>query len=127
MEVLAVMEGERDTWMTPTFKYLTDGKLLAEIRKARAVRRKSWWFAIINRTLYKKLFLGPWLRCIGPLQVNYVLREIHEGSCSMHAGNQIKKVLWDNIVCRFGLPEEIISNNGKQSRDDPFKDWCEKV
>ncbi|GJU06110.1 reverse transcriptase domain-containing protein [Tanacetum coccineum] len=172
----------------------------------------------------KKSFLGPWLRCVGPLQANYVLREIHEGSCSMHAGtrffvakalrigyywptmhkdarmliracqdyqvhkpvprnpqqklntitspwpfykwgidiagpfpegpgkvkflivaidyftkwieaksvatikgNQIKKFVWDNIVCRFGLPEEIISDNGKQFRDDPFKDWCEKL
>ncbi|GJW56785.1 reverse transcriptase domain-containing protein, partial [Tanacetum coccineum] len=27
----------------------------------------------------------------------------------------------------FGLPEEIISDNGKQFRDDPFKDWCEKL
>nr|GEX43563.1 reverse transcriptase domain-containing protein [Tanacetum cinerariifolium] len=33
----------------------------------------------------KKSYLGPWLRCVGPLQANYVLREIHEGSCSMHA------------------------------------------
>nr|GEW36966.1 hypothetical protein [Tanacetum cinerariifolium] len=28
---------------------------------------------------------------------------------------------------RFGLPGEIISNNGKQFRDNPFKDWCEKL
>nr|GEY00955.1 reverse transcriptase domain-containing protein [Tanacetum cinerariifolium] len=42
-------------------------------------------------------------------------------------GNQIKKIMWDNVVCRFGLPEEIISDNGKQFRDDPFKDWCEKL
>ncbi|GKD88504.1 reverse transcriptase domain-containing protein, partial [Tanacetum coccineum] len=28
---------------------------------------------------------------------------------------------------RFGLPGEIISDNGKQFRDDPFKDWCEKL
>nr|GEV99878.1 reverse transcriptase domain-containing protein [Tanacetum cinerariifolium] len=27
----------------------------------------------------------------------------------------------------FGLPGEIISDNGKQFRDDPFKDWCEKL
>nr|GEV84940.1 hypothetical protein [Tanacetum cinerariifolium] len=25
-------------------------------------------------------------QCVGPLQAKYVLREIHEGSCSMHAG-----------------------------------------
>nr|GEV35406.1 reverse transcriptase domain-containing protein [Tanacetum cinerariifolium] len=42
-------------------------------------------------------------------------------------GNQIKKFVWDNIFCRFGLPEEIISDNGKQFQDDPFKDWCEKL
>nr|GEX35503.1 reverse transcriptase domain-containing protein [Tanacetum cinerariifolium] len=41
--------------------------------------------------------------------------------------NQIKKFMWDNIVCRFGLPKEIISDNGKQFRDDPFKDWYEKL
>ncbi|GKD94430.1 reverse transcriptase domain-containing protein [Tanacetum coccineum] len=42
-------------------------------------------------------------------------------------GNQVKKFIWENIVCRFGLPGEIISNNGKQFQDDPFKDWCEKL
>nr|GEW71707.1 reverse transcriptase domain-containing protein [Tanacetum cinerariifolium] len=93
MEVLAVLEEEGDTWMTPIFKYLTDGTLSVEIKKARAVRRKSWQFAIINGTLYKKYFLRPWLRCVGPLQANYVLREIHEGSCNMHAGTQ-------SVVCK---------------------------
>ncbi|GKA42281.1 reverse transcriptase domain-containing protein [Tanacetum coccineum] len=87
-EVLAVVEEEGDTWMTPIFKYLTDGTLPAEAKKARAVRRKSWRFSIINGTLYKKYFLGPWLRCVGPLQANYVLREIHEGSCSMYTGTR---------------------------------------
>ncbi|GKG52223.1 reverse transcriptase domain-containing protein, partial [Tanacetum coccineum] len=29
---------------------------------------------------------------------------------------------------RFGLPGEIISDNGKKFRDNPFKeDWCEKL
>ncbi|GKC35389.1 reverse transcriptase domain-containing protein [Tanacetum coccineum] len=208
--VLAVVEEEGDTWMTPIFKYLAEETLPTDMKKARAIRRKSWRFAVINGILYKKSFLGPWLRCVGPLQANYVLREIHEGSCSMHAGtrsvvakalrtgyywptmhkdartliracqdcqvhkpfprnpqqkltpitspwsfykwgidiagpfsegpgkvkflivamdhfikwieakpvvtitgNQIKKFVWDNIVCRFGLPGEIISDNGK--------------
>ncbi|GJY23504.1 reverse transcriptase domain-containing protein [Tanacetum coccineum] len=85
-EVLAVVEEEGDTWMTPIHEYLTDETLPAERKKARAIKRKSQRFAIINGILYKKSFLGPWLRCVGPSQANYVLREIHEGSCSMHAG-----------------------------------------
>ncbi|GKB21818.1 reverse transcriptase domain-containing protein [Tanacetum coccineum] len=27
----------------------------------------------------------------------------------------------------FGLSGEIISDNGKQFQDNPFKDWCEKL
>ncbi|GJS81797.1 reverse transcriptase domain-containing protein [Tanacetum coccineum] len=42
-------------------------------------------------------------------------------------GNQVKKFVWDNIVCRFGLPGEIVSDNGKQFSDNPFKDWCGKL
>ncbi|GJQ98556.1 reverse transcriptase domain-containing protein [Tanacetum coccineum] len=173
-EILDVVEEEGNTWMTPICEYLTKEILPEDTKKARAVRRKAVRYAMINGTLYKKSFLGPWLRCVGPLQANYVLREIHEGSCSMHSGprsvvakwgidiagpfpegpgkvkflivaidyftkwieakavatitgNQVKKFVWDNIVCRFGLPGEIISDNGKQFRDNPFKDWCEKL
>ncbi|GJU65380.1 reverse transcriptase domain-containing protein [Tanacetum coccineum] len=61
-EVLAVVEEEGDTWMTPIHEYLTDETLPAERKKARAIKR--------------------------PSQANYVLREIHEGSCSMHAGTR---------------------------------------
>ncbi|GJY93564.1 reverse transcriptase domain-containing protein [Tanacetum coccineum] len=42
VEVLAVVEEEGDTWMTPIFKYLMDGTLPVEVKKARAVKRKSW-------------------------------------------------------------------------------------
>ncbi|GJQ88955.1 reverse transcriptase domain-containing protein [Tanacetum coccineum] len=37
-------------------------------------------------------------------------------------GNQVKKFVWDNIVCRFDLPGEIVSDNGKQFSDNPFKE-----
>ncbi|GKC19581.1 reverse transcriptase domain-containing protein [Tanacetum coccineum] len=82
--------------MTLIFKYLAEEILPTDIKRARAIRRKSWRFAIINGILYKKFFLGPWLRCVGPLQANYVLREIHEGSCSMHAGIRpvVAKASW---------------------------------
>ncbi|GKB04742.1 reverse transcriptase domain-containing protein [Tanacetum coccineum] len=85
-EVLDIVEEEGNTWMTPICEYLTKEILPEDKKKARAVRRKAAKYAMINGTLYKKSFLGPWLRCVGPLQANYVLREIHEGSCSMHSG-----------------------------------------
>ncbi|GJR36059.1 reverse transcriptase domain-containing protein [Tanacetum coccineum] len=84
-EILAVVEEDVNTWMTPICEYLTKEILLADKKKARAVHRKAAMYTMINGTLYKKSFLGPWLWCVRPLQANYVLREIHEGSCSMYS------------------------------------------
>ncbi|GJX58991.1 reverse transcriptase domain-containing protein [Tanacetum coccineum] len=57
----------------------------------------------------------------------FSIKQIEAKPVSTITGNQVKKVIWDNIVCKFGLPGEIISDNGKQFRDNPFKDWCEKL
>nr|GEU49337.1 reverse transcriptase domain-containing protein [Tanacetum cinerariifolium] len=61
-EILAVVEEEGHTWMTSVYEYLTEGILPEEKKKARDVRRKAGRYAVINEVLYKKSFLGPWLR-----------------------------------------------------------------
>nr|GFA57421.1 reverse transcriptase domain-containing protein [Tanacetum cinerariifolium] len=195
-EVTAVIEEEGPTWMTKLVNYLKEGTLPEDEKEARKLRLKARQYELMEGILYKRSFLTPWLRCVGPLQAEYVMKEIHEGSCSMHAGpqlvvakamrlgyfwptmhkdaqdmihkcsdcqihrpfpegpgkvkflivamdyftkwieakavatitgGQVKKFVWDNIVCRFGIPREIISDNGKQFADNPFKDWCDKL
>ncbi|GJT10763.1 reverse transcriptase domain-containing protein [Tanacetum coccineum] len=59
--------------------------------------------------------------------IDYFTKWIEAKPVAIITGAQIKKFVWDNIVCRFGLPGEIISDNGKQFRDNPFKDWCGKL
>ncbi|GJT74400.1 reverse transcriptase domain-containing protein [Tanacetum coccineum] len=59
--------------------------------------------------------------------IDYFTKWIEEKPVAIITGNQVKKFVWDNIVYRFGLPGEIISDNGKQFQDNPFKDWCEKL
>ncbi|GJZ75122.1 reverse transcriptase domain-containing protein [Tanacetum coccineum] len=61
------------------------------------------------------------------IAVDYFTKWIEAKPVATITGNQVKKFIWDNIVCRFRLPREIISDNGKQFRDNPFKDWCEKL
>ncbi|GJS37618.1 reverse transcriptase domain-containing protein, partial [Tanacetum coccineum] len=98
-ELLAVVEEEGDSWMTPIHKYLTDETLPEERKKARAIK----------------------------LAMDYFTKWIEAKPVATIIGNQVKKFVWENIVCRFGLPGEIISDNGKQFRDKPFRDWCEKL
>ncbi|GJY75204.1 reverse transcriptase domain-containing protein [Tanacetum coccineum] len=61
------------------------------------------------------------------MAMDYFTKWIEAKPVETITGSQVKKFVWENIVCRFGLPGEIISNNGKQFRDNPFKDWCEKL
>ncbi|GKB50097.1 reverse transcriptase domain-containing protein, partial [Tanacetum coccineum] len=59
--------------------------------------------------------------------MDYFTKWIEAKAVATITGNQVKKFMWDNIVCRFGLPGEIISDNRKQFSDNPFKDWCDKL
>ncbi|GJU76349.1 reverse transcriptase domain-containing protein [Tanacetum coccineum] len=59
--------------------------------------------------------------------IDYFTKLIEAKPVATITGNQVKKFVWDNIVCRFSLPGEIVSDNGKQFYENPFKDWCEKL
>ncbi|KAL0434724.1 UNVERIFIED_CONTAM: hypothetical protein Sradi_0180300 [Sesamum radiatum] len=37
----------------------------------------------------------------------------------------IMKFIWKNIVCRFGIPREIISENGRQFQGRRIQEWCQ--
>nr|GEV49132.1 reverse transcriptase domain-containing protein [Tanacetum cinerariifolium] len=58
---------------------------------------------------------------------DYFTKWIEAKAMATVTGGQVKKFVWDNIVCRFGIPGEIILDNGKQFSDNPFKDWCDKL
>nr|GEW10594.1 reverse transcriptase domain-containing protein [Tanacetum cinerariifolium] len=57
-EILAVVEEERHTWMTPVYEYLTKEILPKEKKKSRVVRCKARRYAVINEVLYKKSSLA---------------------------------------------------------------------
>nr|GEU40772.1 reverse transcriptase domain-containing protein [Tanacetum cinerariifolium] len=179
-----VVEEEGDTWMTPIYEYLTVETLLAEVNKARAVRRscsmhagtrsvvakalqtRYYWPTMHKdeRTLIRECqecqvhrpvlrnpqqkltpttspwsfykwginIAGPFSK--GPSKVKFLIvaidcftKWIKAKPLATITGNQVKKFVWDNIVCIFGLPREIISDNGKQFQGNPFKDWYENL
>nr|GEY09385.1 reverse transcriptase domain-containing protein [Tanacetum cinerariifolium] len=87
-EVTAVIEEEGPTWMTELMNYLKEGILPGDEKEARKLRLKARQCELMEGIIYKRSFLTPWFRCVGPLQAEYVMKKIHEGSCSMHAGPQ---------------------------------------
>ncbi|KAL0367333.1 UNVERIFIED_CONTAM: hypothetical protein Sradi_3623400 [Sesamum radiatum] len=37
---------------------------------------------------------------------------------------EVMKFIWRNLICRFGLPREIISDNGRQFQGKRLQEWC---
>ncbi|PWA99920.1 reverse transcriptase domain-containing protein [Artemisia annua] len=84
--LVEILKDKSISEMEVTTKFISEGNLPQDQKEARRIRRLAQRFEFRDGVLYRRSFLQPWLRCVGPLQANYVLREIHEGSCSMHSG-----------------------------------------
>nr|GEU49917.1 reverse transcriptase domain-containing protein [Tanacetum cinerariifolium] len=167
-EVHTIVEEEGNNWMTPIIHCLEERTWLKDKNEARCLRAKIGQYTMKSEVLFKKRYLVPMLRCVGPLQTNYVIREIRMGSYGMHIGpravvrktirqgyywptmhedakneaekcdpcqieakplvkitcKEVLRFAMDNIICRFGLPRVIVTKNGAQLVNDPFKSWC---
>ncbi|XP_027158174.1 uncharacterized protein LOC113780841 [Coffea eugenioides] len=154
MEEVVCPVNTGDAWMSPFILFLREGILTEDRAEARKIQRKSARYSLRDGELYKRSYLGPWLRCITPEAGRQVLHEIHEGLCGAHVGHRMlaRKTLllgyfWpsvrqdtQNLVlscpsCQVHAPELhqpsnfmiIISDNGRQFAENPFKSWCENL
>ena len=55
---------------------------------ARKLKVQASLFVLIKDILYKKGFSHPYLRCLGPEEADYIMREVHKGICGNHSGAQ---------------------------------------
>ncbi|GJV14268.1 reverse transcriptase domain-containing protein, partial [Tanacetum coccineum] len=85
VKTVSPIEEVGPTWMDPILNYLKTGALPNDTNEARKIRIKAPQYSLKGDVLYRKGYLTPWLRCVGPEQASYVLREAHFGSCSAHA------------------------------------------
>ncbi|GJY76408.1 reverse transcriptase domain-containing protein [Tanacetum coccineum] len=177
-EVSTIIEEKEDNWMTQFIKFLEEGIWLVDENEARTLRikisqyvieeeRKEFGYrqneartlrikisqyVIEEEVMFKKSYLSPMLRCVGPLQANYIIREVHEGARGRHAGARsvVAKIMrqgyyWPSmyrdtkevadkcdscqmhaLVPRLPKTRVIVTDNGTQLVNDPFKSWCEK-
>ncbi|GJX27943.1 reverse transcriptase domain-containing protein [Tanacetum coccineum] len=59
--------------------------------------------------------------------IDYFIKWIEAKPLATITGKQVVNFTYDNIVCRFGIPATIITDNGTQFVNDSFKKWAEKL
>nr|GEV69229.1 rve domain-containing protein/RVT_3 domain-containing protein [Tanacetum cinerariifolium] len=61
-----------------------EGKWPEDPNEARTLQIKINQHVMEEGVLFKRSYFMPMLRCLGSLQANYVIQEIHMGACNMH-------------------------------------------
>ncbi|XP_070025279.1 uncharacterized protein [Nicotiana sylvestris] len=92
-------------WRNKYIEYLKNRKLPSDPKESRALRTKATRFTLDeDGTLYKRTFDRPLAVCLGPGDTDYVLREVHQGTCGNHSGVEslIHKIVragyyWDSM------------------------------
>nr|CAN74048.1 hypothetical protein VITISV_017189 [Vitis vinifera] len=217
-------QADGQEWTYNIAEYLRTGTLPGDPKQAHKVRVQAARFTLIRGHLYKRSFTGPYIRCLGHSEAQYVLAELHEGICGNHSGGRslahrahsqgyywttmkkdatayvkkcdkcqkyapiphmpsatlklvsgpwpfaqwgmdivgplpaapaqkkfllvatdyfskwveaeayasikdkdVTKFVWKNIVCRFGIPQTIIADNGPQFDSIAFRNFCLKL
>ncbi|XP_042380129.1 uncharacterized protein LOC121972539 [Zingiber officinale] len=117
------------SWRMALVEFLRSGATPSDQEEAYLLRKRVGQFTLIEDQLYKKAFARPLLKCIGSEDAEYILREMHEGSCGRHPGDRslARKILLAGDT--FGRP----SRRALLEQSPPacpfvsqeLKEWCE--
>ena len=91
------------------------------------------------------LITSPWpfqqwgLDLLGPLPVgkgqckfivvgvDYVTKWAEVEPLAMITEQKVRKFVWRSIICKFGIPRALVSDNGKQFDNPKFRDLCSEL
>ncbi|XP_073119647.1 uncharacterized protein [Henckelia pumila] len=59
--------------------------------------------------------------------IDYFSKWVEAEALARITEGEVLKFLWKNIVCRFGVPRKIISDNGRQFQGARVQAWCKEI
>ena len=112
-------------------------KVCDQCQRFSNVRRQPWE--------YLTPMMAPWpfaqwgLDILGPFStktrqmkflvvgIDYFTKWVEAEPLAKITQQNIKNFVWKSIVCRFGVPRVLVSDNGRQFDNTPFRDFCEQL
>ena len=105
---------------------------------------KCQWFGNVQRLPVERMttITSPWpfaqwgIDIVGPLPlgkgqlkfllvaIDYFTKLVEAEALATITKAKIRNFVWKNVICRFGIPMLIISDNGRQFDNQGFKDFC---
>ena len=76
--------------------------------------------------------MGPFLTAVRQLKflvvgINYFTKWVEAEALATITEKNIRSFVWRNIICRYGIPRVLVSDNGKQFDNSVFRDFCSEL
>ena len=73
--------------------------------------------------------MGPFPTALRQLKflvvgIDYFTKWVEAEPLATITGKSIRTFVWRNIICRYGIPRVLVSDNGKQFDNSAFRDFC---
>ena len=59
--------------------------------------------------------------------IDYFTKWVEAEPLAIITEKNIRSFVWRNIICKYGIPRVLVSNNGKQFNNSAFKDFCSEL
>jgi hypothetical protein len=59
--------------------------------------------------------------------VDYFTKWVEAEALAAITIENVIKFLWKSVICRFGIPYAMVTDNGKQFDCDRFREWCAEL
>ena len=73
--------------------------------------------------------LGPFLVASGQrkyifVAIDYFTKWIEAKPLAKITTKQVTQFIWENVMCRYGIPRILVTDNGRQFDNEDFKEYC---
>ncbi|XP_019160999.1 PREDICTED: uncharacterized protein LOC109157600 [Ipomoea nil] len=123
----SVYEVDKDDWRQSLIDYLVDGKLPQDPRRRVDVRRRAPRFIYFKDALYRRLFDGVFLRCLGKEEALQAMEEAHAGACGAHQFASWPFDAWGLDLVGSITPKSSAEHSYILAATDYFSKWAKAV
>ena len=87
----------------------------------------SWPFAQWGIDIVGPLPTAPAQKKLFLVATDYFSKWIEVDAFTSIKNRDVTRFIWKNIVCRFGIPRLIVSDNGPQFENWVYRDFCQEL
>ncbi|XP_060969882.1 uncharacterized protein LOC133037084 [Cannabis sativa] len=83
-----------------------------------------WPFMRWGMDIVGKMPTAPGQRVFMLALTDYFSKWVEAEAFAQVRDREVKNFIWKNIICRFGIPKEIVTDNGSQFISQDFQSFC---